>query len=92
MWIIKLIYIILSMWVGYSTLNFNRNTMKLANWKTTLFGALGGLMIGLQPLLDAYKSGAFDGKTGGQLAAAVAIVLLGIYSKDKNVTGGNTPQ
>ena len=92
MWIIKLIYIILAMWAGYSVLNFNKNTMKLTNWKTSLFGWLGGLMVAAQPLLDAYKAGAFDGKTGSQLAAAVAIVLLGIYSKDKNVTGGTTPQ
>jgi hypothetical protein len=60
--------------------------MKLLNWKTTLFGAIGGLMVGLQPLLEAYKSGAFDGKTGSQLAAAVAIVLLGVYSKDHDNT------
>jgi hypothetical protein len=62
------------------------------NWKTTLFGSIGGLLIAAQPLLDAYKSGAFDDKQGFQLAASIAIVLLGVYSKDKNVTGGTTPQ
>ena len=80
-------------WVKYFDKQLNKKTMgKINNWKTTLFGAIGGIMIAAQPLLDAYKAGAFDGKTGGQLAAAVAIVFLGVYSKDKNVTGGTTPQ
>jgi len=80
------------MWIGYLVIDNKIKIMNFTNIKTTLAGAFGGLLLAAQPVLEAYKTGAFDGKTGTQLAAAVAIVLLGIYSKDKNVTGGTTPQ
>jgi hypothetical protein len=60
--------------------------MKLSNIKTTLAGALGGLLLAAQPVLEAYKSGAFDGKTGTQLAAAIALVVLGYLSSDASKT------
>jgi hypothetical protein len=60
--------------------------MKLSNIKTTLAGALGGLLLASQPVLEAYKSGAFDGKTGTQLAAAIALVVLGYLSSDASKT------
>ena len=62
--------------------------------KTTLGGLIGGLALAINPLLEAYKSGAFDGKTGSQLVGAIAIVLIGYFSQDiKKATGGDsTPQ
>lgn len=64
----------------------------MKNWKTTLSGLLVGLPVAINALLDAYTAGAFTGKSGGQLVAAIGIILLGLYSKDKNVTGGTTAQ
>lgn len=63
----------------------------MKNWKTTIFGALAGGIAGLDAVVAAYQSGAFDSKTGVQLIVAVAIVLMGAYAKDHNVTGGTTP-
>jgi len=64
----------------------------MKSWKTTLGGILGGLSLAVYPLLEAYKAGSFDGKTGGQLVAAIALVVIGIFAKDSNVTGGSNPQ
>lgn len=63
----------------------------MKNWKTTIAGFLVGLPTGIDALVQAYNAGSFTGKTGVQLAAAIGVVLLGIAAKDKNVTGGNTP-
>ena len=56
--------------------------MNLSNIKTTIAGALGGLLLAAQPVLEAYKTGAFDGKSGTQLAAAIGIVILGYFASD----------
>lgn len=59
-----------------------------ASWKTTIGGILAGGAIGAQALLEAYNSGLFTGKTGLQLVISIGTILLGLYAKDKNVTGG----
>jgi hypothetical protein len=64
----------------------------MKSWKTTLAGILAGLPVAVQSLLDAYNSGQFTGKSFSQLAVGVGIILIGVYAKDKNVTGGTTPQ
>jgi len=63
----------------------------MKNWKTSLAGWLTGLSVAADAVLQAYSAGAFTGKSGLQLAAAIGIILLGVYSKDHNVTGGTTP-
>ena len=61
--------------------------------KTTLGGVIGGLALAINPLLEAYKAGAFDGKTGSQLVGAIAIVLIGYFSQDiKKAAGGGDTQ
>jgi len=71
--------------------------MKIKNWMTTLAGWLAGGLLAIDPLIKAYAAGAFDGKTGKDLAIAAAVVLLGVWAGDKNKTnvqniaGENTP-
>jgi len=64
----------------------------MKNWKTTLAGLVPGLLLAGNALIEAYTAGTFDGKTGKQLLVAVGLFLIGWYAKDKNVTGGTTPQ
>lgn len=64
----------------------------MKNWKTTFAGLLTGLPIAIDALLKAYAAGFFTNKTGLQLVAAVGLILLGLWSKDKNVTGGTVQQ
>jgi len=61
----------------------------MKNYKTTLAGWLAGGLLAIDPLIKAYAAGAFDGKTGKQLAIAAAIVLLGWLAGDKNKPNGN---
>jgi len=55
----------------------------MKNWKTTLGGLVIGVPAGIDALVQAYAAGYFTDKTGWQLAAAIAIVLLGTILKDK---------
>ena len=64
----------------------------MKNWKTTLAGLLTGFPVAIDALLTAYNSGTFTGKSGLQLMAGVGLVLLGVYAKDSNVTGGTVQQ
>jgi hypothetical protein len=64
----------------------------MKNWKTTLAGLTVGLPVAWDAIVQAYNAGAFTGKSGLQLVAAIGIVLLGLVSKDHNVTGGTKPQ
>ena len=64
----------------------------MKSWKTSLSGLLVGLPVAVDAIIKAYEAGAFTGKTGMQLIAAIGIVLLGLFSKDNNVTGGTTQQ
>lgn len=64
----------------------------MKNWKTTLAGLLAGLPIAIDSLIAAYNAGTFTGKSGSQLLLSIGLVLLALYAKDNNVTGGSVPQ
>lgn len=59
----------------------------MKSWKTTVAGYAAGIPLFIDAIMQATNAGTFTGKSGGQLIAAIAIVCLGIYSKDHNVTG-----
>ena len=59
----------------------------MKNFKTSLAGLLAGIPFIVDALLEAYNAGAFTGKSGLQLVAAIGVVLLGLYSKDHDVKG-----
>jgi hypothetical protein len=56
------------------------------NWKTTLFGGLTAAGMGLSQTEDPIL------KVVGQILTVLGPVLLGIFAKDSNVTGGTVPQ
>jgi hypothetical protein len=58
----------------------------MKNLKTTLAGLVAGIPMAVDALMTAYNSGAFTGKSGFQLAVAIAIVLLGYLASDKKKT------
>ena len=65
----------------------------MKNWKTTLAGLIAGLPIAIDAVMQAYTSGYFTDKTGWQLVASIAFILLGAILKDKpqnqqNIIGG----
>lgn len=60
----------------------------MKNWKTSLTGLLIGVPVAIDALIQAYNLGTFSGKTGLELLVAVGLVLLGLFTKDHNVTGG----
>jgi len=64
----------------------------MKNWKTLLGGLIAGLPLAYDSLMTAFNAGAFTGKSGGQLALAIGLILLGVYAKDRNVTGGKVEQ
>lgn len=60
----------------------------MASIKTTIAGLITGLPVAIYALIQAYNAGTFTGKTGFQLVAAIGLILLGLFSKDYNTTGG----
>lgn len=58
------------------------------SWRSSLAGILTGLGVAGDAILQAYSAGAFTGKTGFQLIAAIGIIILGLVVKDGKVTGG----
>lgn len=58
----------------------------MKSWKTTLFGAITACGMGLSQTDDAIL------KTIGQILAIVGPVLMGIFAKDAQVTGGTVVQ
>jgi hypothetical protein len=58
----------------------------MKNWKTTLFGGITAAGMGLATTDDAIL------KTIGQILAVLGPVLMGIFAKDANVTGGTVTQ
>lgn len=66
----------------------------MKNWKTSLAGILGGLLLAFGPNVGARLQGNTDVPpiTAGNYAPAIAFALLGIHSKDKDVTGGSRQQ
>lgn len=61
----------------------------MKNWKTTLFGFIGGLALMFGPHLSGQPGPAL---TTGNLLSGAAVILLGLTSKDHNVTGGSVQQ
>ncbi len=61
--------------------------IKMKNFKTSLAGIIAGVPFIIDALMQAYSTGAFTGKSGLQLVAAIGVVLLGLYSKDHDVKG-----
>ena len=64
----------------------------MTNWKTTLGGLIAGLPLFIDAMATAYANGQFTDKTGTQSILAIGIVLLGVFSKDHNTTGGTIKQ
>ena len=65
----------------------------MKNWKTTLAGIIAGLPFAIDAIMQAYTAGYFTDKTGWQLVASIAFILLGAILKDKpknqqNIIGG----
>ena len=58
----------------------------MKNWKTTVFGGITAAGMGLASSDDPIL------KTIGQILAIIGPVLLGIFAKDNNVTGGAVQQ
>jgi hypothetical protein len=58
-----------------------------SSWKTTLAGVLVGSMPIINALIDAYNSGAFTGKSAGQVAMGIGVIVMGILAKDADKTG-----
>jgi hypothetical protein len=58
----------------------------MKNWKTTLFGAITAAGMGMSQSSEAIV------QTIGQILAVLGPILLGIFSKDANVTGGTVAQ
>lgn len=54
----------------------------MTNLKTSIAGLIAGIPFIIDALIQAYSAGAFTGKNGLQLVAAIGVVLLGLYSKD----------
>ena len=54
----------------------------MKNWKTTVAGALAGLPLLIDALIQAYNAGAFTGKSGSQLALSIALIVIGYILKD----------
>ena len=54
----------------------------MKNWKTTLAGLIAGLPIAIDAVMQAYNSGYFTDKSGWQLVASIAFILLGVILKD----------
>lgn len=64
----------------------------MKNWKTLVASLIAGLPLAYDAVMTAYNAGFFTGKSGSQLALAIGLILLGVYAKDRNVTGGNVEQ
>ena len=58
----------------------------MKSWKTTLFGAMTAAGLGMTQSSDQVIV------IIGQILAALGPVLLGLFAKDANVTGGTVQQ
>lgn len=62
----------------------------MKNWKTTLFGIIGGLAVLFGPRLQGNTEA--PAITVSNVLEAAAVIGLGVAAKDKNVTGGKVQQ
>lgn len=62
----------------------------IRNFKTSLAGFLGGLLITFGPALGARLQGTPDAPpiTAGNYLNGIALTVLGLLAKDHDVTGG----
>ncbi len=64
----------------------------MKSWKTTLAGLIGGIPTLIISVLQAIKDGQITDTSGKGLAIGVAMILIGAFAKDHNVTGGTVVQ
>lgn len=63
----------------------------MKNWKTSLVGVIGGLIVMLPTIIKAATTP--DGKVNwAQVATGAALAMVGMLAKDHNVTGGTVEQ
>ncbi len=64
------------------------------NWKTTLAGILGGLVITFAPAVGGRLQGDPQAPpiTAENYIPGIAVAILGALAKDKDVTGGTREQ
>ncbi|HJS00721.1 MAG TPA: hypothetical protein VJ780_07295 [Flavobacterium sp.] len=67
----------------------------MKNWKTTLAGLIAGLPVAIDAIIQAYTAGYFTDKSGWQLVASLAFIVLGAVLRDKKIypqkIGGSNP-
>lgn len=65
-----------------------------ANWKTSLAGILGALLIAFGPNVGARLTGNTQAPpiTSGNYLPALGLAAIGLLSKDGDVTGGTRQQ
>lgn len=56
----------------------------MKNWRTTLLGFATGFPFAIDAIMQAFAQGYFTDKSGWQLAASLAFVVLGAVLKDKS--------
>jgi len=61
----------------------NKKEINMKNWKTSLLGSLAGLPMIIEGAIS---------KDWGKVITGVAAILLGLFAKDANVTGGTVQQ
>ena len=66
----------------------------MKNWKTSLAGILGGLLITFGPAVGGRLQGdpSIPPITAGNYLPGIAIAVLGAISKDHDMTGGSRNQ
>ena len=64
------------------------------SWKTTLAGLLGGLIVTFGPAIGGRLQGDPHTPpiTAGNYLPGIALAVLGLLTKDHDVTGGTRPQ
>ena len=62
----------------------------MKNWKTTVAGILGALAVWLPQLQSALESG--HTVNWAAMGTGLAVLLIGVFAKDLNVTGGTNQQ
>lgn len=70
-------------------LSINGETKMKRNWKTTLAGVLGGIIIAVGPQVGARLQGdqAAPPITAQNLAVGLALAAIGAFAKDHDISG-----
>ncbi len=64
----------------------------MKNWKTTLVGFLGGLVLLMKNLIAVLDADTATNLSYEEVVIALGMMGIGWFSKDKNVTGGTVNQ